>query len=202
MEDPVVPLERNLYGHLLAGLLWEKQFETVPLEHGWRKVLNWECSFVNRARGLFLAVYVDDIELAGKTENIEPTLKILMEDVDLGEPTSFLDHVYLGCTQRECQTSKDIVDINRNTFASKISAGQRILRQTFSHGPMTWKVMQRNAWKDLANLRTKRLNSYTKSQLHVLTTINSKKKKWDLLENCQKVLLTDCSEMLVFSSNW
>ena len=24
MEDPVVPPERNLYGHLLAGLLWEK----------------------------------------------------------------------------------------------------------------------------------------------------------------------------------
>ena len=24
MEDPVVPLERNMYGHLLAGLLWEK----------------------------------------------------------------------------------------------------------------------------------------------------------------------------------
>ena len=24
MEDPVVPLERNLYGHPLAGLLWEK----------------------------------------------------------------------------------------------------------------------------------------------------------------------------------
>ena len=27
IEDPVVPLERNLYGHPLAGLLWEKQFE-------------------------------------------------------------------------------------------------------------------------------------------------------------------------------
>ena len=24
MEDPVVPLERNPYGHLLAGLLWER----------------------------------------------------------------------------------------------------------------------------------------------------------------------------------
>ena len=23
MEDPVVPLERNLYGHPLAGLLWK-----------------------------------------------------------------------------------------------------------------------------------------------------------------------------------
>ena len=27
MEDPVVPLERNLYGHPFTGLLWERQFE-------------------------------------------------------------------------------------------------------------------------------------------------------------------------------
>ena len=32
MEDPVVPLERNLYGHPLAGLLWERQFEKNPVE--------------------------------------------------------------------------------------------------------------------------------------------------------------------------
>ena len=32
MEDPVVPLERNLYGHPLAGLLWERQFEKIPFE--------------------------------------------------------------------------------------------------------------------------------------------------------------------------
>ena len=37
MEDPVVPLERNLYGHLLAGLLWERQFEKILLKHGWEK---------------------------------------------------------------------------------------------------------------------------------------------------------------------
>ena len=29
MEDPVVPLERNLYGHPLAGLLLERQFEKI-----------------------------------------------------------------------------------------------------------------------------------------------------------------------------
>ena len=34
-EDPVVPLERNLYGHPLAGLLWKKQFEKILLQHGW-----------------------------------------------------------------------------------------------------------------------------------------------------------------------
>ena len=38
MEDPVVPLARNLYGHPLAGLLWERQFEKVLLEHGREKV--------------------------------------------------------------------------------------------------------------------------------------------------------------------
>ena len=38
MQGPVVPLERNLYGHPLAGLLWERQFEKIPLKYGWDKV--------------------------------------------------------------------------------------------------------------------------------------------------------------------
>ena len=59
----------------------------------------WECLFVHRAKGLFLSVYVDDIKMAGKTENVEPTWKILMKDADPGEPTSFFDHVFLGCTE-------------------------------------------------------------------------------------------------------
>ena len=32
IEDPVVPLERNLYGHPLAGQLWERQFEKILFE--------------------------------------------------------------------------------------------------------------------------------------------------------------------------
>ena len=40
MEDPVVPLDRNLYGHPLAGLLWERQFEKILLKNGWEKVSN------------------------------------------------------------------------------------------------------------------------------------------------------------------
>ena len=38
MKDPVVPLERNVYGHFWAGLLWERQFEKILLERGWEKV--------------------------------------------------------------------------------------------------------------------------------------------------------------------
>ena len=106
MEDPVVPLERNLYGHLLAGLLWERQFEKVLLKHGWEKIPNWECLFVHCEKGLFLSVYVDDIKLTGKKHNIDPMWKVLNKEVDLGEPTSFLDHVHLNWTmpnkQRSC----------------------------------------------------------------------------------------------------
>ena len=41
----------------------------------------------------------------------------------MGEPTSFLDHVYLGCTQRQCEISKDIVDNYGTMFESRIYAG-------------------------------------------------------------------------------
>ena len=53
---------------------------------------------------------VDDIKLAGEKQNIDTMWNVLMKEVDMAEPTSFLDHVYLGCTQRECETSKDTVD--------------------------------------------------------------------------------------------
>ena len=65
-------------------------------------------------------MYVDDIKMAGKKQNLDPMWKILIEDVDLGEPTSFLDHVYLGCTQRECKTSEDIAD--RDLFENRMTA--------------------------------------------------------------------------------
>ena len=49
--------------------------------------------------------------------------KVLNKEVDLGEPTSFLDHVHLGCTQRESEISKFIVDNYRSMCESRISVG-------------------------------------------------------------------------------
>ena len=85
------------------------------------KVPNWDCLYVHRKEGLFLSVYVDDIQMAGRQENVAPMGKKLMELVDLDEPTSFLDHVYLGCTQRECKPNDDIVNHCRVMFESRIS---------------------------------------------------------------------------------
>ena len=50
------------------------------------------------------------------------------------------------------------------------------------HGPVTWNVMQRNAWKDIANWRIKQRNNYAKSRRHGWMTTSSKK-KMDQLDN-------------------
>ena len=67
-------------------------------------------------------MHVDDIKLAGKKQKLYPMWKVLNKEVDLGEPTSFLDNVYLGCTRRQCEIRKDIVDNYRAIFESRISA--------------------------------------------------------------------------------
>ena len=58
-----------------------------------------------------------------RNKNIDPMLKVLNKEVDLGEPTSFFDHGYLRCTQRQCEISKDFLDNYRTMFESRISAG-------------------------------------------------------------------------------
>ena len=132
-------------------------------------------------------MYVDDIKLPGKKQNIDPMWKVLIE------PTSFLGHVYLVGTQRECETSKDIMDnykICSNPESpqeqQKNYLARRDLMRTSLHGPMMWKVFPRKCVEPYFELTKKQLSNSSKSQLHALMTINSKKKNWDLLQNCQK----------------
>ena len=66
--------------------------------------------FVHRKEGLFLPVYVDDISMDGQMQSLALTWKNLMKNVEIEEPTSFLDHMYLGCTQRECKPNEAIIE--------------------------------------------------------------------------------------------
>ena len=61
--------------------------------------------------------------MAGKKQKMAPMWKRSMNNVDLDEPISFLDHENLGCTQLECKPNEIIISENRNTFESRISAG-------------------------------------------------------------------------------
>ena len=146
-------------------------------------------------KGLFLSVYVDDIKLAGKKQkNIDPVWKVLNKEVDVGEPTSFLDHVYLGCTQRQCEISKILLTITepclnpvfpheqlKNYHARKIWV---FLRGSYDMEGHAKKCVER--YCELANKTTQQL---CKVSTPWSMTTTSKKKKWNLLENCHKYAL-------------
>ena len=169
--------------------------------------------FANRAKRLFLSVYVDDIKMAGKIENMKPTWKTLMKDVDLGEPTSFLDHVCLSCTQRECQISKDIEDNFRSMFESRISAGAtEKLSQTKATLKPDAETISSWSW-DMEGHAKRCVERYcefanrTTEQLYKVATpcMNDHqfflKRKW-ISWRIIYSLLTNCSEMSVFGSYW
>ena len=124
VEDPVVPLQRNLYGHLLAGLLWEWQFEKILLKYGWEKGFQLWMLIRAPCQRIILICVCGWHKIGWKEKNLDPMWKVLNKEVDLGEPTSFLDHVYLVCTQRRYEISKDIVDNYRTMFESRNSAGR------------------------------------------------------------------------------
>ena len=206
---PIVPLERNLYGHPLARLLWERHFEKVLLEHGWAKSSNCECFFENRDKGLSLSVCVDDIKLAGEKQNIDPMWNVPLKEVDLGEPTSFLDHVYFDCTQRDCQISRDIVDNYRKMFESSISAGakesyfvQGNLTQTSPFGPMMWQVMQMKCVERYCELAIKTTQQLYKVTTPCLDDHQFKEEELGSVGELSKVCSQTVKTSLVFDTHW
>ena len=111
---------RSSFGRTLMGkTIWENPLE-VRLGEGFQSGMLIRTPW---KRVILIRVCGWHKNLAGKKQNIDPMWKVLNKEVDLGEPTSFLDHVYLGCTQRQCEISKDMEDNNRTMFESSISAG-------------------------------------------------------------------------------
>ena len=77
MEDPVVALERNLYGHLffkrtiygkgnLGKFFWNTGGKKLQIGTAYSSTEKKD-----------LSVYVDDIKLAGKKRNVNPTWRVL-----------------------------------------------------------------------------------------------------------------------------
>ena len=118
--------------------------------------------FVHHKQGLFLSENVDDIKMAGRKQNVAPMWKKLMKEVELEEPTSFLDHVYWGCTQRECKPNET---------------------KAWSYD---MEGMLKNALSDTVNWQTRKWSSFTKFQVLASMIINSSRKNSNQLENCQK----------------
>ena len=134
-------------------------------------------------------MYVDDKKLAGKKQNLDPMWKLLNKEVDLGEPTSFLDHVYLGCTQRQCEKAKTLWTVSEPRSNREFQRGEKknchsLQKSSFFFMVlMIWRVMQRSVWIDIVSWQTRRIKLYkginksTKYLIPASMTTTSKKKK-------------------------
>ena len=83
MEDPVVPLERNLNGHPLVGLLWERQSEEILLKLGWEKVRTWSVSLFTKDKDyscrytLMTSKWLEEAEFGTHVEEIDEECRYL-----------------------------------------------------------------------------------------------------------------------------
>ena len=99
------------------------------------------------------------------------------EHVDIHEPTTCLDHVYLRCTQREWKPNETIIEQYTKMFESRIFGG-----------PMIWKDMLKNALSNIVNWQTRKWSNCSKFQVLPWIIINSSRKNSNLLQNCQNCL--------------
>ena len=112
IEDAVVPLERKLCGHPLAGLSGDRQLIRGSSSGAWMGIsteLGMSiCSSKNRDHSNRYTWMTS--KWLERSSIWLSMWMILMKNVGIAEPTSFLDHVHLGCTQRECKPNETIIE--------------------------------------------------------------------------------------------
>ena len=145
--------------------------------------------------------------MTGKTQNLDPMWKILLKDVDLGEPTSFLDHVYLGCTQRECKTREDIANNYRDLFESRMSAwSEKLLYSEESEANISSRSYHMEGYAKKCVERYCELANKSIQQLHKVVTPcidNHQFKEENRI--CWRIVISvrsNCLEMPVFGTHW
>ena len=157
---------------------------------------------MHREKGLFLFVYVDDIKLSGKKQNLDPMWNVLnWENQHL-----FWITFSSAALKDNAKQAKILWTITEPCLNREFPWGEQKSFHTlrifvFLHCLMTWLVMQRNVWNDIVSWQTRRLNNSTKYLLRASMTTTSKKKN----EICWRIvtsMLSNCSEMLIFGKNW
>ena len=125
-----------------------------------------------------------------------------LRNVDLDEPTSFLDHVYLEWTRRECKPNEIIVEQYKKMFASRMSAGATeklpgwVVVLVLRHGRTCSKMRG-----EMLRARKQTEQLYEVSS-PCLDDHHFQKEELEQIEELSVVLLTNSLEILVLGTNW
>ena len=106
IDDPMVPLERNLHGHGLAALPWEGRLDEVPLLEGRQKRTQLGMSSCSPTSSTLV---ISTRRRHKKWQDEKPAQLICGSNrtkklCDLENRTPLVDQGYIGCTQRESIT--------------------------------------------------------------------------------------------------
>ena len=120
---------------------------------------------------------------------------------------SWIMYIYLGCTQRQCEISKNTVDSDRNMFESRISAGGveklpfpqnlRISSWSYDMAGHAKKCVER--YCELANKSTQQLYKVSNP---CIDDHHFKRGRNKICWRIVKYMLSNCSEMVKSGKNW
>lgn len=98
-KECLLILDRNLYGHPLAGIVFYNHFVSKLDELGFKIFSNSPCLFHNPQLDMFALVYVDDVIFFDKNDNNDQRLKLINDLNGTGIPLEIsLDNSFDGCS--------------------------------------------------------------------------------------------------------
>ena len=107
LEDPVVLLERNLYGHSFGRTNCGKgNLRKILLKARLGKSFKLGMHSRTPWKRIILICVCGWQKIGWKDNNLDPIWKVLNKEVDLGEPTSFLGSCILGLHSKEMPNKK------------------------------------------------------------------------------------------------
>ena len=215
-HGPVWKTQSFLWSEIFMVILWQDCYGKGNLRKscwstGGRRFPNWECLFAPWKKDYsYLCLWMTSNWLERNKVLIRCGKYSTKKSMWANQHHSLIMKIWVALKEnaRQANILQTITGIC--SFESRISAGATEKLPFSGKLSVTWKVMPRNVWNDIVNWQTKQLNNFSRSQLHVLTTTNSKKKNWNPWENCQKYALKlfwsaytwHVFEELIFYGRW
>ena len=157
---------------------------------------------------LFLSVYVDEMKMARTIQKNMPKMwAILQKKIDLEDQVSFIDQVFLGCTQRATQVNNSIVVERQKLFSKLISTNADVKTE--------WKNLRDiTAWShDIEGHAQKCVECFgelahnTVDQVHEASTTQClddhhiKPEDLEIVESCQRLALRTVKNACVWQES-